>query len=118
MLINIISLCNPEKLFVIPSCDDAHLTKLDKRAKFTDELDFLGKTLRVIGEIDDVIYVEGGLRIYKCQPGTLGNPNGFMWFRAYHFSVLFELLPDPVVDDYVTKFDGMRRGFLNLCTFK
>lgn len=113
MLINVIHLRNPEKLFVIPSCDDAHLTRLDKRPKFDDEMKFIGKPLKVLGEIDDVIYVEGGLRIYKCQPGTTGNPNGFMQFRGYKFAVLFELLPDPIVDDYEPTFNGIKRGFLS-----
>lgn len=95
-----------------PLFDDSELRKLDHRPYFSDEeKDVFDKSLKILGELNEVIVIEGRMRIYRYDPKPEGEKEtGLIIFRGVRGDAEFYILPEPEKEQPTT-FSGLKRGF-------
>lgn len=92
---------------------ETSLSQLDRRVPFSDELEVLGKTLQVLAEHNDILYIEGGLRLFRIDKVRKGKTEtGILPFRGYKFIATFQLLDVKIVPEEQVTFPSLKRGWL------
>jgi hypothetical protein len=96
----------------MPDFDDTELKKLDHRPYFShEEKDVFGKPIKILGELNGVLIIEGRLRIYRYKPKPEGEKEtGLIIFRGVRGDAEFYILPEDEKDKPVT-FVGLKRAF-------
>jgi hypothetical protein len=96
----------------MPDFDDTELKKLDHRPYFLhDEKDVFRKPIKILGELNGVLILEGRLRIYRYEPKPEGEKEtGLIIFRGVRGDAKFYILPEDEKEQPVT-FVGLKRGF-------
>lgn len=97
----------------MPDFDDTELNKLDHRPYFShEEKDIFDKSLKILGELNGVLIIEGRLRIYRYDPKPEGEKEtGLIIFRGVRGDVQFYMFPEDEKEQPTT-FVGLKYGFL------
>jgi len=95
-----------------PTFDDSELRKLDHRPYFLDEeKDIFDKPLKILGELNGLIIIEGRLRIFRYDPKPESEKEtGLIIFRGVRGDAEFYILPEPKKEEPTT-FSGVKKGF-------
>ena len=113
MRVKIVGIGYPSKCTEdFPEFNVSELRKLDYRPYFLhEEKDIFGKYLKILGELNRVIIIEGRLRIYRYEPKPDGEKEtGLIIFRGVRGDAEFYILPEDEKEEPVT-FVGLKKGF-------
>lgn len=91
---------------------DIELKKQDHRPYFThEERQIFDKPLKIISEVDKLLFIEGRLKIYRYDPKPVGEKEiGLIIFRGCRGDAEFCIVPDEKKES--VSFIGWRKGFL------